>query len=110
MTTIEILRKNGNIVKYKAVGHAEYASHGEDIVCAAISTNLQFPLAALTEVLHLIPKFEISDGNMEVDLRGMDFKGKRDEIWTLLEGMLVMLRELSKQYPKYLELVEKEEK
>ncbi|MCJ8341848.1 MAG: ribosomal-processing cysteine protease Prp [Cetobacterium sp.] len=111
MTKIEVFKKNGRIVRYKATGHAEYADLGEDIVCAALSTTLQFPLAGMQEVLEITPKFEIdSDGYLEVDLRGMDFSFKEREVNTLLESMLVMLKELSKGYPKNLKLVEKEEK
>lgn len=111
MTKIEVFKENGRIVRYKATGHAEYADLGEDIVCAALSTTLQFPLAGMQEVLEITPKFEIdSDGYLEVDLRGMDFSFKEREVNTLLESMLVMLKELSKGYPKNLKLVEKEEK
>lgn len=110
MTTIEIFKKNGKIVRYKATGHAEYGNHGEDIVCAAISTNLQFPLAGITEILGIIPRFEIADGNLEVDLRDMDLHNKDTEINILLDSMNLMLRELTKEYPKYLKLVEKEAK
>lgn len=109
MTKIEVFKKNGKIVRYRSSGHAEYANHGEDIVCAAISTNLQFPLAGLTEILDLIPKFEIDDGFLEVDLRGLDYRGKDCEINVLLESMALMIRELQKEYPKYIKLVEKEE-
>ncbi|MGL4253923.1 MAG: ribosomal-processing cysteine protease Prp [Fusobacteriaceae bacterium] len=109
MTKIEIFKKNGRIVRYRSTGHAGYADHGEDILCAAISTNLQFPLAGMTEILNLVPKFEIDDGFLEVDLRGLDLKGKDCEINILLESMALMLRELKKEYPKYLKLVEKEE-
>lgn len=110
MTKIEIFKKEGSIVRYRATGHAEYANHGEDIVCAAISTNLQFPLAGITEILGIIPRFEIADGNLELDMRGVDYKGKDNEINILLDSMCLMLRELTKEYPKYLKLVEKEEK
>lgn len=110
MTTIQIYTKNGSIVRYQATGHAEYANHGEDIVCAAISTNLQFPLAGITEILGIIPRFEVQEGNLSVDLREMDLQGKDREINILLESMRLMLRELTKEYPKYLKLVEKEEK
>lgn len=109
MTQIEILRKNGSIIKYTATGHAEYANHGEDIVCSSVSTNLQLPLAGITEILGLFPKFEISEGFLEVDLRGLDLKNKDREVSILLESMLLMLKELTKEYPKYLKLVEKEE-
>ena len=109
MTKIEIFKKNGSIIKYCAAGHANFADHGEDIVCAAISSNLQLPLGGITEILGLIPKFEISDGFLEVDLRGLDLQGKDREVSILLESMNLMLKELAKEYPKYLKLVEKEE-
>lgn len=109
MTKIEILRKKGSIVKYSAKGHANFANQGEDIVCAAISSNLQLPLGGITEILHLFPKFEISDGFIDVDLRGLDLQDKKKEVEILLESMTLMLKELAKEYPKYLKLVEKEE-
>ncbi|MGL4534131.1 MAG: ribosomal-processing cysteine protease Prp [Fusobacteriaceae bacterium] len=110
MIKIEIFKKDGSIVRYRATGHAEYANHGEDIVCAASSTALQFPLAGITEVLGIFPRFELADGNIEVDLRGVDYRGKDNEINILLNSMYLMLRELTKEYPKNLKLVEKEEK
>lgn len=110
MITIEIFRKNGSIVRYRATGHAGYSNHGEDIVCAAASTSLQFPLAGITEILEIIPRFELADGNIEVDLRGVDYRGKDIEINILLNSMALMLVQLAKEYPKYLKLVEKEDK
>lgn len=110
MTIIEIFRKNGKIIKYKATGHTEYSEYGLDVVCAALSTTLQFPLAGFQEVLEIYPKFELSsDGLMSVDLSNMDLNGKEREVHTLLESMMVVLKELSKNYPKNITLVEKEE-
>ena len=110
MTEIEILRKNGRIISYKAVGHAEYDKYGSDIVCAALSTALQFPLAGFQDVLEIYPRFEISsEGLLSVELADMDLKGKEREINTLLESMLVIVKQLSKDYPKNIKLVEKEE-
>ena len=110
MTEIEILRKNGRIISYKAVGHAEYDEYGSDIVCAALSTALQFPLAGFQDVLEIYPRFEISsEGLLSVELAGMDLKGKEREVHTLLESMMVIVRQLSKDYHKNIKLVEKEE-
>ncbi|MBC2856450.1 MAG: ribosomal-processing cysteine protease Prp [Cetobacterium sp.] len=110
MTKIEIFRKNGRVIRYKATGHAEYANHGEDIVCAAISMAMQFPLGGMQDVLDITPRYEIDpEGYLEVDLRGMDFSSKGNEVNTLLDTMVLMLKELSKGYPKHLKLVEKEE-
>ena len=111
MTRVEIFRKNGRIVGYKAHGHSDYAEYGEDIVCAALSMALQMPLGGMQDVLELIPKFDIdSDGYLRVDMRGMDNKGKERELDTLLESMALMVENLSKEYPKNVKLVEKEEK
>ena len=110
MTEIEILRKNGRIISYKAVGHAEYDEYGSDIVCAALSTALQFPLAGFQDVLEIYPRFEISsEGLLSVELADMDLKGKEREVNTLLESMLVIVKQLSKDYPKNIKLVEKEQ-
>lgn len=111
MTKIEIFRKNGSIIKYKATGHSEYDEYGKDIVCSAISTILQYPLAGMLEVLEIFPKFEInSDGYLEVDISKVDRKKKEKELDTLLESMFIMVKSLSQDYPKNIKLVEKEEK
>ena len=111
MTKVEIYRNQGRIVKYKATGHSGYAEYGEDLVCAALSMALQLPLGGIQDVLDIYPKFEIdSDGYLSVDMRGMDNKGKERELDALLESMVLMIRSLSRDYPKNIKLVEKEEK
>ena len=111
MTTIKIFRKNGKIVKYKATGHVGHAPHGEDVICAAVSAILQFPIAGIDEVLDIYPRLELSDDALVyVDFNGVDLKGKDSDVNTLLESMYVMIRSLALQYPQYLKLVEKEEK
>ena len=110
MTKIEISRNKGRVVRYKATGHAEYAEYGQDIVCAAISMAMQFPLGGMQEILGITPRFEIdSDGYLDVDMRGMDFSEKIKEVVVLLDTMVLMWKELSKGYPKHIKLVEKEE-
>lgn len=110
MIRVTVVRKNGNIIGYFAKGHAEYAELGSDIVCAAASTVMQNPLAGMQEVLHLSPQYGFDDdGYITVNLEGMDFQ-KEKEVSSLLETMVVMIRELERNYPKNIKLVEKEEK
>ena len=109
MIKVEIFRKNGSIVGYKANGHSEYSEQGSDIICSAISTSLQMTLAGIQEVLKLEPKFKMNDGFLDVDLRNIS-QNKFTEINILTETMVLFLKELTKQYPKYIRLVEKEEK
>ena len=109
MIKVEIFRKNGSIVGYKANGHSGYSEQGSDIICSAISTSMQMTLAGIQEVLKLKPKFKLNDSFLDVDLKDIS-QNKFTEINILTESMALFLKELAKQYPKYIRLVEKEEK
>ncbi|WP_022819534.1 ribosomal-processing cysteine protease Prp [Fusobacterium russii] len=110
MTVVKIFRKNGNIIGYRANGHTSYSDYGTDIVCSAVSTALQLPLLSIQEILKAEVKFNINeDGFLEVDLRSLD-KAVLDKINLSLETMVLFISDLSKQYPKNIKLVEKEEK
>lgn len=111
MIKVTVVRQQGNIIAYYAKGHAGYAESGSDIVCAAASAMMQSPLAGLQEVLGLEPQFAMDeDAYLTVNLEHCSLEGKEKEVHTLLETMVVMIRELEKMYPKHIKLVEKEEK
>ena len=109
MTKVEIFRKNGNIIGYKASGHSGYSEQGSDIICSAISTSMQMTLAGIQEVLKLKVDFKINDGFLDVDLKNISHD-KLTQTNILTEAMAIFLKELTKQYPKYIRLVEKEDK
>ena len=109
MTKVEIFRKNGNIIGYKASGHSGYSEQGSDIICSAISTSLQMTLIGIKEVLKLKVDFKINDGFLDVDLKNIS-QDKLTQTNILTEAMAIFLKELTKQYPKYIRLVEKEDK
>lgn len=109
MTKVEIFRKNGNIIGYKASGHSGYSEQGSDIICSAISTSLQMTLLGIQEVLKLKVDFKINDGFLDVDLKNISLD-KLTQTNILTEAMAIFLKELTKQYPKYIRLVEKEDK
>ena len=109
MTKVKIFRKNGNIIGYKASGHSGYSEQGSDIICSAISTSLQMTLIGIQEVLKLKVDFKINDGFLDVDLKNIS-QDKLTQTNILTEAMAIFLKELTKQYPKYIRLVEKEDK
>ena len=109
MTKVEIFRKNGNIIGYKASGHSGYSEQESDIICSAISTSLQMTLIGIQKVLKLKVDFKINDGFLDVDLKNIS-QDKLTQTNILTEAMAIFLKELTKQYPKYIRLVEKEDK
>ena len=57
MTKVEIFRKNGNIIGYKASGHSGYSEQGSDIICSAISTSLQMTFNRYTRSIKVKVEF-----------------------------------------------------
>lgn len=69
-------------------GHAEYAEHGKDILCSAISATsrmLSYQLKA---------NFEAIPGDMTIDYKDSNFALK------VISGWQVLLLQLEKQYPE----------
>jgi uncharacterized protein YsxB (DUF464 family) len=124
MTTFTVVRKDGKIVKFYGHGHTGHASVGEDIVCAAISAASQQTAFGIVSYLKIPCHIGQNDdtGFLYVDLEVQDKEANisseifnelveknRVQLDTLLETLLIMLREIEKQYPKNLKIFEKED-
>lgn len=99
--------KNGMQRTEKVVvsGHAGYARHGEDIVCAAVSVLAQTILIGLVEVLKQDVRYEISDGYLEFSLEN---KNNNDSINALLDTFELGIENLLQEYGSYLKLKKEE--
>ncbi|GAB6099076.1 ribosomal-processing cysteine protease Prp [Halanaerocella petrolearia] len=104
MIKINIERdKRGNIYKFSAQGHAEYAPQGEDIICAAVSAIMQTAVFGLQSYLDVEPLVDTNNGWLSCQL---DPKLARDEkVKAILETMLVGLKETAKVHSKYLKII-----
>ncbi|MFP3390613.1 ribosomal-processing cysteine protease Prp [Brevibacillus sp. SIMBA_040] len=56
MIRIKAVLDNGEM-KIEAVGHANYAEHGKDIVCAGISTIMQTALLGIQAIAQQYPEY-----------------------------------------------------
>lgn len=108
MIKIEIYRRNNKIVKFTISGHANYAGHGEDIVCSSVSTSVTQTLNAILELLKLEPEYTYEEGYINCNLENIDLKEREAELDILLESMYIMLEAVSKEYIKKVKLIEKE--
>ena len=86
-------------------GHAGYARHGEDIVCAAVSILSQTILIGLVEVLKQDVRYEISDGYLEFSLEN---KNNNGSINALLDTFEFGRENLLQEYGSYLKLKKEE--
>ena len=79
-------------------GHANYDELGKDIVCASVSSMVITTVNAILKINHEAIKYSDNKG-VTIDII------KDDEIVNkLINNLIDLLEELSKQYPKYIEI------
>ncbi|MBE9917962.1 ribosomal-processing cysteine protease Prp [Paenibacillus donghaensis] len=107
MIKVRILRKqDGSIHGFEVKGHANYAKHGEDIVCAGVSTVTVGTVNSLETLTGTIMDSRMNDGFLSAYLPGdgMEAEGRQEQL--LLESMVVMLNSIAESYGKYIQIQE----
>ena len=100
MTTCRIVKETEQ-ASIEVKGHAGYAKHGHDIVCASISTAC-IVTANLIEKLELgynIIDLVCDEGYFRLQVKTSDATSK-----AIFENLEYTLEDISKQYPKYLKM------
>ena len=100
MTTC-IVKKEKEEAVLEVKGHSGYANHGEDIVCASISTACIMS-ANLIDKLNLgynILDLKVSDGYFKINLKIVD-----ETVNGIFDNLIETFNELSNQYPKHLKI------
>ncbi|MDI9496914.1 MAG: ribosomal-processing cysteine protease Prp [Bacillota bacterium] len=115
MIRVQASRRDGDIVRITASGHAGYDKAGRDIVCAGVTAIMTTIYSALTDLLAVRPEASFAEGWLEIDLRAVHGKqevANRNEIsartWIqaqlLMETCLLGLRQLAESYGHWIEL------
>lgn len=106
MVKVRIIKNSMNCIeKVEVSGHADYAKHGEDIVCAAVSVLAQTIIIGLVEVLKQDIEYKISEGYLMFNL---DNKNNNDSINALLNTFELGIENITQGYGKYLKLIKEE--
>ena len=78
-------------------GHAGYAAHGSDIVCAAISSVAYMTANTIIEIMGIDADVNVNeDGEMTLKVPEESTQKTKE----LLLGLELHINELKKQYPK----------
>ncbi len=86
-------RKNGRLCRCSIKGHAGYAEHGQDIVCAAVSSAVQLTANLLTETFGENAQAAAKGDTVNIRTDGSDISVK------LLEALYVHLQCISEEFP-----------
>ena len=110
MTTIKIEKKNDNIICVECSDHAGFADYGKDIVCAGVSSITQTAVLGIKELTDLKHSFKVDEKNgflklelLDIENYSADFKNAQ----VILKTMLLGIKNLQEQYPKYIKLEDK---
>lgn len=93
---------DGMMSGFEVTGHSGTAAHGQDIVCAGVSSLSQTALLGLGEYLKREVEFKAESGELYVKL-----KGEPDELTeAILRTMVLGLREIEKIAPNAVKVKE----
>lgn len=72
MTNISFFKRNDIIIGFEVKGHTGKAKHGEDLLCAQISTVAQLAIVGIEDVCKIKSFQEISDGYLMLKVSEKD--------------------------------------
>ncbi len=101
MITVRIRYTDGRISSYEVSGHAEYAKHGKDIVCAGVSSLTLSAALGLRDVLNKNGTYRSKEGHLFVEISETD-----DRTEAILQTMRLGLSEMQKQYSELITIEE----
>lgn len=100
MIIVTIYKSSTSDVGLEVIGHANYAPKGKDIVCSAVSTLVQHTIYNSTS--HV---YSNEDGNYNATF---DCRSDRDT-YVLLKSFERSIKQLAKQYPDNIKVVDEYE-
>ena len=106
MTRVEFFDQDGRISGFTVSGHSGYAEAGADIVCAAVSTAVQFAEITIADVLGTRVKTKVNEEEARITLKLPATCEDEEAVQAVLTGMMLTLCELRDQYPDYIEVME----
>ena len=82
-------------------GHSEMNPGGPEILCAAVSSAAYMTANTVTDVMRLEPELQVSEGDMYLKVKT---EQEAEQCRVLFDGLELHLREIAKDYPKYLKV------
>ncbi|MGI6779042.1 MAG: ribosomal-processing cysteine protease Prp [Acetivibrionales bacterium] len=108
MIKVHIVRDDNSFIQeYTVKGHAGFAPHGSDIVCAAVSALAYTGAGALAQLVN-INSYEEKDGFMKCTVpKGIDGE-KRYKVQIILETIVVGFKQIEEAYKDYVVVLDEE--
>ncbi|WP_102026892.1 ribosomal-processing cysteine protease Prp [Salirhabdus sp. Marseille-P4669] len=105
MIHVRIIRnEHKHIASFEVSGHAESGPYGHDLVCAAVSAVTFGTVNAIMKLLCIEPTIQQGGegGYLKMDLPTITIPEVLEKAQTLLEGMVVSLETIERDYHQYI--------
>ncbi|CAD7359552.1 MULTISPECIES: ribosomal-processing cysteine protease Prp [Staphylococcus] len=96
------LNDEGQITDVIMDGHADFAEHGQDIVCAGASAVVFGSVNAIIGLTAERPDIDYSDDGGYFHVRSVDTSNEQAQL--ILQSMLVSLQTIEEEYNEYIKL------
>ena len=106
MTKVEIFNHDGRINGFSVSGHSGYAEEGSDLVCAAVSSAVQFAECTINDVLGNHANVKMNQDEPRVTLTLPAACDDEDAVQAVLTGFMLTMCSLRDDYPDYIEVLE----
>ena len=95
---------SGKICSFTMDGHADYAEHGQDIVCAGASAVSFGAINSIMVLTNVEPEIEQKNGGgfLRCVIPETTTKKEMEKVQLLLEGMVVSLQTIEQQYGDFI--------
>ncbi len=94
MIRVRYKTADGLLTGFTLSGHAGAGDHGQDIVCAAVSSAAYMTANTVTEIIGAAAAITVDDGYMD-----MTVTDKIHDCQNVLSGFRLHLQALQEQYP-----------
>lgn len=103
MIRAEFFQSHGSLKGFVVSGHALFDDAGQDIVCAAVSSAVQFTCNGITEVLHYASDLTVSENRISLRLPDNSLPAE-----PFLEALNLHLDLLTEEYPGTIQVIHTE--
>ncbi len=103
MVKVKVNKKQNQITSIIISGHANYAQHGEDLVCAGVSSIAIGACNALDLLVHDCCLFEIDNGFIKIEV-----VDNNSQVQLLLESIIIQLSTMERSYKKFIRINKQE--
>ena len=107
MIRVKVTYREDCICSLEVTGHAGYAEHGSDIVCAAVSVLVTTTINGIERLAGFTPLTEVDDvegGYLYTEMPSDCLKEQTSQL--LLQNLVDGLNDVRQEYPDYLSLKE----